>query len=408
MSSIMLNDLARMARDGSAPLIGRPITEPSALERANFMLTHNNMTPEQWQESQRQLQREAIEDKILMEYRGEIPGNVVADVRGLRGARCEWVRFKAWLARTTAELSELESTKARLSDIMSAPDKTAGVIGALISRTAAFLLGKGGADDDATERLELDKKLAAERHRSQAAAEALPEIERQIEVKQMQVEALQSREGEFLNPAMQDLLEASGVAKLLARRRAEVLALESDYPRLRPRFPLGLLQRSQAEAFRSLRHRMAPHVARCRWRSAVGPARRSRQAVAEDQGVTAMDDNCTSAFWLASRATHRVFTRAPIIELALSDPATVFRDARREATLMLAQQPTDESRATALLIGAHGVRRAGELPPNWLAMCVEIAGSPWPDRLPASAGIFVDHRWPRFSGSPPNFSIRDL
>ena len=227
MSSIMLNDLARMARDGSAPLIGRPITEPSALERANFMLTHNNMTPEQWQESQRQLQREAIEDKILMEYRGEIPGNVVADVRGLRGARCEWVRFKAWLARTTAELSELESTKARLSDIMSAPDKTAGVIGALISRTAAFLLGKGGADDDATERLELDKKLAAERHRSQAAAEALPEIERQIEVKQMQVEALQSREGEFLNPAMQDLLEASGVAKLLARRRAEVLALES-------------------------------------------------------------------------------------------------------------------------------------------------------------------------------------
>ena len=100
-----------------------------------------------------------------------------------------------------------------------------------------------------------------------------------------------------------------------------------------------------------------------------------------------MDDNCTSAFWLASRATHRVLTRAPIIELALSDPATVFRDARREATLMLAQQPTDELRATALLIGAHGVRRAGELPPNWLAMCVEIAGSPWPDRLPASARI---------------------
>ena len=107
-----------------------------------------------------------------------------------------------------------------------------------------------------------------------------------------------------------------------------------------------------------------------------------------------MDAACTSAFWLSGRAAHRVLTGAPIVELALTDPATVFESARRETVLAIAQQPTDQARATALLVGAEACRRAGDLPANWVTLCVEVAASPWSDRLRASARIFVDQRWP--------------
>ncbi len=108
----------------------------------------------------------------------------------------------------------------------------------------------------------------------------------------------------------------------------------------------------------------------------------------------ALDSICTSAFWLASRGAHRILTGAQIIELALTDAAAVFEAARRETALTLAQRPTDNARATALLVGAEALRRAGDMPPNWLAMCVEVVGTPWPERLPPAARMFVDQRWP--------------
>ena len=237
MQSILIADLARMGRDGGAPLIGRPNVEPSVLEEVAFR-EKNGMSRADFAERERQRKREAAEDQILNFYRGPIPGDVVADVRGLRGARLEFARFKAWLSRTAGELAELESTRSKLNDIIEAPTKTAGGIAALVKRTASLLIGNSSADIDADERLNLDRRLAAERHRAEAARQALPEVEAQIAAKQMQAELLQSRESEFLNPLMQDLLEASGVAKLLARRRAEVARLEliikdcdRDFPR---------------------------------------------------------------------------------------------------------------------------------------------------------------------------------
>ena len=47
-NTILTSDLIRMAESGSAKLEGRPITEPNALARANFILDHGGQTPEQW------------------------------------------------------------------------------------------------------------------------------------------------------------------------------------------------------------------------------------------------------------------------------------------------------------------------------------------------------------------------
>jgi hypothetical protein len=220
-----MRDLARMARDGGAPLVGRGTTDPNVLADYDFYVK-NGITREGLAARNAEWQRSDAEASVLADYHGPIPGDVVGEFRGLRGPRLEWARFGAWRDRTAAELVDLEATKARLNDIVQAPSQTESKIVAAVKRTARLLLGSG-TDDDSGERHDLDKKLATERHRSEAAAQALPEVEMKIEAKRKQFDILVNRTGEFLRPAMISIFEESGIGRIHARKKAEFEAVDN-------------------------------------------------------------------------------------------------------------------------------------------------------------------------------------
>jgi len=218
---LMLRDLSRMANSADSMLAGRGTHDQTVIDEFNFR-EKNGMSRAEMAERERLRRRDAAEAEILEGYRGPVPGDVVADTRGLGTCRAGLARYLAWRSRTAVELTDLESTRSRLNDVASAPDKTAGTITELIRRTARNLLANCGGDDDADRRVELDKQLAAEQHRSQAAAEALPEVESQIEAKRMQYEVLCSREAEFLHPALIEAADETGLGKVYMRRVAEL------------------------------------------------------------------------------------------------------------------------------------------------------------------------------------------
>jgi len=145
-TGILMRDLARMARDGEGQLIGRPVTDTNVLAEVAFRDKHG-MTRADMAARNAQWKRDAAEESVMQDYRGPIPGDVVGDFRGLRGPRLEWARFGAWRDRTAAELTELESTKARLADIVQAPAQTESRIVAAVKKTARLLLGTGTDDD---------------------------------------------------------------------------------------------------------------------------------------------------------------------------------------------------------------------------------------------------------------------
>jgi hypothetical protein len=103
----------------------------------------------------------------------------------------------------------------------------------------------------------------------------------------------------------------------------------------------------------------------------------------------------TAAYWLASRACHRVLTGTPIVELALGEPAQVFDSAchavQAAITARDTVEPPTNRNVTGLLVAAESVRRCGELPAQWLRLCTEITGTPWPAHL--SGRAFVAQRW---------------
>jgi hypothetical protein len=220
-NAFMMRDLANMAGTADSQLAGRANTNQDVIDEFNFRERHG-MSRAEMAERERKRRRDAAEDQILEGYRGPVPGDVVADTRGLGPCRSALARYLAWRSRTAVELTDLESTRARLNDVAAAPDKTAVTISELVRRTARNLLANFTGDDDANRRIELDKQLAAERHRSQAAAEALPEVESQIAAKRMQHELLCSREAEFLHPALIEAADEIGLGKVYMRRVAEL------------------------------------------------------------------------------------------------------------------------------------------------------------------------------------------
>jgi hypothetical protein len=95
-------------------------------------------------------------------------------------------------------------------------------------------------------------------------------------------------------------------------------------------------------------------------------------------------------YWRAGRVVHRVYTSLPIIELELT--GDVFDRARRDINAAIATPP-DDRRAISLLVAAESCRHCGELPENWMTALTALVGAPWPDRLSASARLFVGQRW---------------
>jgi hypothetical protein len=95
-----------------------------------------------------------------------------------------------WLTRMNDELDQLLLIRTHLSNLVDAPNRTAGTIADSARQTAKRLLrGVAGGEDSADERHKLDGWLAAEKHRAEAKHEALTKLETSITEKKMHVES---------------------------------------------------------------------------------------------------------------------------------------------------------------------------------------------------------------------------
>jgi hypothetical protein len=132
-------------------------------------------------------------------------------------------RFVAWREREGAALAVLVKARARLADVVEAPVETQRRIGEMIKTGASRLLAAIGGnvedalDDDAISRRVLDERLAAQRHRADAAREAILGLDPKIEAAQLRVAKLKEREPEFVRDALIEYADAVFAATYLAK-----------------------------------------------------------------------------------------------------------------------------------------------------------------------------------------------
>jgi hypothetical protein len=226
VSGLLGRDIRRTARDGGneTKLIGRPVTG-SALVDANFYLDHG-MSREQWAEMIRERNREDRETIAVADLEGEPPveslGSWVA--RGnVPPQRMRLARFVAWRESEASALAALVKARAKLVDVVEAPIQTQLRIGEMIKTGASRLLAAIGGnvedalDDDAISRRVLDERLSAQRHRAEAAREAIVGLDPKIAVAQLRVARLRERESEFLRPALFEYADAAYATTYLAK-----------------------------------------------------------------------------------------------------------------------------------------------------------------------------------------------
>jgi hypothetical protein len=185
--------------------------------------SHDGMSRAADGQREQVLARETFEQEATGDLEGPPP---TADVpAGLSAKRRDYFLFAAWLKSEESKLGELERKRAELEASIAAPAEYESTVRALLRRTADALLRGLPADaSDAAKRQELEAKHAQQRLQAVAAGLALPEIEKQIEVATLRVGRLRQRESEFLAPVLFELAE--GTERLLARKKAEVEALE--------------------------------------------------------------------------------------------------------------------------------------------------------------------------------------
>jgi hypothetical protein len=235
-NTIFQNDLARLAHSGEGQLVGRPSTDNDVLADDAFRREHG-MSRADFAARARLWERERAEADITRDVDGDIPNNVDADVRGLSGGRREWARYCAWLHQTREQLAQLESVKAHLDRLIAAPTEMAETIAQSVTATAKRLVKGLAGDDEGAERDEMDRKLAAQRHKAQAAQEAMKDVDSRIGAKELQLKRLREREAEFLEPAIDEAFAASGARKIVERKRAELAAVEKAVKSFREGLP---------------------------------------------------------------------------------------------------------------------------------------------------------------------------
>lgn len=218
-NSIMGRDLARMAREGAAPLIGMGSTDPRVIRELGF-LEHNGMTRAQFAERETEWQREAREALALADFNGEPPDGICS-VKGLSPKRALYARYFAWRLQVATELASLESKKAELEAIIGSRGQVETEIVNGIRRTANRFLGRGN-DSGEGEARDLAERLAVCQHRAEAAKLALPELDQQIETAQLRVKRLEERESEFLHPALIEEADKAGLGKLYLAKIEEL------------------------------------------------------------------------------------------------------------------------------------------------------------------------------------------
>jgi hypothetical protein len=214
---IFRGDMARMLtqRPEETKLIGRPATDPRVLERANYFFEHG-ITREQEAERDSQWRRDAAKSAAISDLQGEPPH---CNTRALSPQRARFARYTEWRLNERKKLAALEGKRTEFEAMMAAPAATEAAIRSVIRRAADRLLGRGVGEK--SDRRSLDERLIEERHAAEAAREALPELDQQIELARLRVLTLDSREDEFLKPAIMEAADTMGLGKLYLKRLAE-------------------------------------------------------------------------------------------------------------------------------------------------------------------------------------------
>lgn len=224
ISSVFRSDIVSKGADRM--MVNWPsVTHSPEMVEATFHLEHG-MSREQWKEMRRVLDQEQRDGIVVADLEGEPPAETVGSwiARGnVPPQRIRLARFVAWREREASAFSDLVKARARLMDVVQAPIDTQRRIGEVIkagaSRLLAAIAGKveDALDDDAISRRVLDERLQAQRHRADAAREAIVELDLKIAAAQLRVAKLAEREREFLRDAIIEYADAVFAATYLAK-----------------------------------------------------------------------------------------------------------------------------------------------------------------------------------------------
>jgi hypothetical protein len=194
-----------------------------AMQEQQFKDSHGGMSRGDYAERERMYAAERQQIKVLADIESDPPP--IDTPAGMSSKRRAYAAYHAWLTAETATLTALEAKRAECQAIVDAPAESEGTIRATVRRVADRLLN--GLPSDASDALayrEADAKRQQQQLAAEAAAMALNDLERPIEIAQMRVNRLREREREFLSPVLFEAAE--GLRRTLARVRAEAAALE--------------------------------------------------------------------------------------------------------------------------------------------------------------------------------------
>jgi hypothetical protein len=206
-----------MAREAAPQLGARVAHDPKVISDHEFHVKHG-MSREAYAERGAQWQRRDFEERAT----ADLDNDLEAIAGTSDTARHKHQSFSLILGNEKSKLSALQSRREQFMEFIDAPAKTRSKIADAVAATKRWLLG--GGDEPAVDRAALDAELAVSSHKAEAAAAAISDIERQIEVARIRVGRLAEAERGFLNDTVAEV--SADLVQTLARRRGEVAALE--------------------------------------------------------------------------------------------------------------------------------------------------------------------------------------
>lgn len=214
-NNIFVGDLSQMM-ESQVTLSERVSTDPKVLDEVAFRDAHGGMSRATWAARVAHWRTDNEQVGTLSGLQGEPPE---FDLRAkLSPQRARYARYSRWVLRERKNLEGLEAKKAEFEAMIAAPAATQAEIRGLIRQAADRLLGRGKVQVSAGARKQFDDTLAEQKLAAEAASEALPELERQIETARQRVNHLIQREDEFLKPAMIEIAEDLGLGQVYMDR----------------------------------------------------------------------------------------------------------------------------------------------------------------------------------------------
>jgi hypothetical protein len=147
---------------------------------------------------------------------GDIPADIVADVRGLPPSRASLARFQVWQKQVADDVARLKAGRDNLKAALSRAEEATARHERLIERDAASLADKiregaawalssfgGGEISDLAVRLDSSK------HQAQIAKAALAAIEPELATRLALARGLAVRHDEFMGDALEEQAEAT-------------------------------------------------------------------------------------------------------------------------------------------------------------------------------------------------------